>query len=214
MRDNIPRPPARVVEIGCGPLGGFVPELRAHGYDAVGVDPEAPEEPGYERTEFERYDGVDEVDAVVACTSLHHVADLDGVLVKARAMLAPRGVVVVVEWARERFDEATVRWCFDRLQPSDTGSDHEHGWLRERQAEWLASGEPWDAYLDHWARQEGMHTGQEILRQLDARFVGRRLENGPYFFPDLHEVTEADEQAAIDAGLVRATRIQYVGTVR
>ena len=213
VRDNLPEPPARVLEIGCGPLGGFVPELRAAGYDAIGVDPEAPEEPGYARVEFERYDGVGQVAAIVACTSLHHVADLDEVLGRARAMLAPSGVVVVVEWARKRFDEATARWGFDRLRPSDGGSDHEHGWLRELQAEWLASGEPWDVHLDHWAEQERLHTGEEILRSLDATFAGRLLEYGPYLFPDLHDVTEADEQAAIDAGHVRATRIQYVGRV-
>jgi len=38
-----------VVDIGCGPLGGFVPMLRAKGYDAVGIDPRAPEEPHYRR---------------------------------------------------------------------------------------------------------------------------------------------------------------------
>jgi 2-polyprenyl-3-methyl-5-hydroxy-6-metoxy-1,4-benzoquinol methylase len=40
---GLPAPPARVLEIGCGPLGGFVPMLRASGYDATGVDPRAPE---------------------------------------------------------------------------------------------------------------------------------------------------------------------------
>jgi len=29
-----------MVEVGCGPLGGFVPMLRADGYDAVGIDPQ------------------------------------------------------------------------------------------------------------------------------------------------------------------------------
>jgi SAM-dependent methyltransferase len=214
VRDGLPEPAARVLEIGCGPRGGFVPELRAGGYDAIGVDPDAPAGSCYERVEFERYDGVGEVDAIVACTSLHHVADLDEVLDKVRAMLAPSGVVVVVEWARERFDEATARWCFDRLTPQDGTSDHEHGWLRECRAEWRASGERWDSYLDQWASRERLHTGEEILRALDTAFAGRRLEYGPYFFPDLHDVSEADEQSAIDAGLVRANRIRYVGSVR
>jgi hypothetical protein len=42
VRGRLPAPPARVVEIGCGPLGGFVPMLRANGYDAVGIDPRHP----------------------------------------------------------------------------------------------------------------------------------------------------------------------------
>ena len=42
VRVSLPEPPGRVIEIGCGDLGGFVPDLRRAGYDAVGVDPEAP----------------------------------------------------------------------------------------------------------------------------------------------------------------------------
>jgi hypothetical protein len=55
------------------------------------------------------------VECVMACTSLHHVADLDDVLDRVGAVLVPGGAVVVVEWAWERFDEATARWCFARL---------------------------------------------------------------------------------------------------
>src|SRR5712691_5747822 len=68
----LPAPPATVVEIGCGPPGGFVPMLRAAGYDASGVDPEAPDGPEYHRTEFERYQVPGPAAAVVACASLHH----------------------------------------------------------------------------------------------------------------------------------------------
>jgi hypothetical protein len=37
------------------------------------------------------------------------------------------------------------------------------------------------------------------------------LGYGPYFFADLAATSEADEQAAIDADLIRANRIQYAG---
>jgi len=73
VRAWLPPPPAAVVEIGCGPLGGFVPMLHAAGYAAAGVDPEAPEGPWYRRIEFERYELPEPAQAVVACTSLHHV---------------------------------------------------------------------------------------------------------------------------------------------
>ena len=53
VRSQLPPPPATVLEIGCGPLGGFIPSLRREGYDAAGVDPEAPEEGPYHRVEFE-----------------------------------------------------------------------------------------------------------------------------------------------------------------
>jgi hypothetical protein len=37
---------------------------------------------------------------------------------------------------------------------------------------------------------------------------------GPYFFGDLADMTEADEQAAIDARQIQATGIRYVGRRR
>jgi SAM-dependent methyltransferase len=207
VRSWIPAAPARVVEIGCGPLGGFVPMLESAGYQVTGVDPEAPAGPSYRKVEFERSELSGPVDAVVACTSLHHVADLGVVLDLVNTVLVPGGVVVMVEWARERFDEATARWCFARLP----GSEQDHNWLDHRYAEWQQSGQPWDAYLRSWADAEGMHAGQDILDELDARFDSQPVIYGPFLFSDLADTTEADEQAAIDAGLIQATRIQYVG---
>ena len=55
VRGQLPQAPATVLEVGCGSLGGFVPALLDDGYQAVGVDPEAPEGPDYRRIEFERY---------------------------------------------------------------------------------------------------------------------------------------------------------------
>jgi hypothetical protein len=71
-----------------------------------------------------------------------------------------------VEWARDRFDEATARWCFDRLpEPGD-----DPGWLHGQRAEWRESGLAWDDWLRSWAQAEKLHTGQGILNGLDARF--------------------------------------------
>lgn len=106
-----------------------------------------------------------------------------------------------------RHDGATAPWCFDRL------ADNEPGWPHRRCDEWLTSGESWDAYLDHWAHTEGMHTGQDVLRSLAARFDTRLLAEGPYF-PDLNGVSGADEQSAIDSGRVQANAIRCVGRVR
>ena len=207
VRDWLPAPPAAVAEIGCGPLGGFVPMLRSAGYDASGIDPEAPEGPWYHRVEFERNQLPGPVAAVVACASLHHVADVGEVLGRAAAALRGGGTMVVIEWARERFDDATARWCFDRLP----GPSAEHAWLRHRHDEWQASGQPWESYCRAWAAEEGLHAGEDIVAELDARFDQRFLGTGPYFFPDLAGVSEADEQAAIDAGEIQPNRIAYVG---
>jgi len=69
IRTRLPAAPARVVEVGCGSLGGFVPMLRADGYDAVGIDPQAPDDADYQPIEFERAELPHQVDAVIASTS-------------------------------------------------------------------------------------------------------------------------------------------------
>ena len=209
VRDRLPAPPAQVVEIGCGPLGGFVPMLRSSGYEAVGVDPEAPDEEGYRRVEFEQGETFKDVDAVVASASLHHVADPAEVVERVASTLARRGTLVVVEWAWERFDEPTAEWCFQRL-----GSDEGTGWLRRRHDDWAASGQPWSVYLRDWAQKEHLHAAETLLRLLDERFHREHLAYGPYFFPDLAGTSEEDERAAIDAGQVEATRVDYVGRLR
>ena len=212
VRDHLPVAPAQVLELGCGPLGGFVPALRADRYTTVGVDPQAPEEAGYHRIAFEDYRPPAPVDAIVACASLHHVADLDQVLDQIHDTLTPGGVLVVVEWARERFDEPTARWCFDHLGP--TTDDAEGGWLHRHRDRWTASGLPWADYLRSWADGEGLHTGDQILTGLDVRFGRLLCTVGPYFFADLADTSEATEQAAIDARIIRAGGIRYVGQPR
>jgi SAM-dependent methyltransferase len=209
VRDRLPAPPARIVEIGCGPLGGFVPMLRSNGYQALGVDPDAPDGEDYRRVEFERVELAHDVDAFVASTSLHHVADQAAVIERIASTLVGARTLVVVEWDWEEFDEATADWCFERLGP-----DKEAGWLHRRRDEWMASGQSWSAYLEAWAEDERLHGVNTLLRLLDERFERVHLARGPYFFPDLARATEEDERSAIGAGKIRATRIDYVGILR
>jgi SAM-dependent methyltransferase len=212
VRGRLPAAPATVVEIGCGPLGGFVPALRRAGYDAVGVDPDAPEDGGYHRIEFELYEPPEPVAAVVACTSLHHVIDIDLVLDRVATALMPAGILVVVEWAWERFDEATAQWCFAHLPPVAPGA--EPGWLHRHRDEWIASGRSWQEYCRSWAAEEGLHASQDILRKMAGRFDPWWCTQGPYFFCDLAGITENAEQVAIDAGQIQATGIRYAGRLR
>jgi SAM-dependent methyltransferase len=206
VRSHLPDAPGRALELGCGHLGGHVPSLRARGYDAIGIDPEAPEGPHYQRTTFESAELPEQVEAVVASTSLHHVADAAEVIDRIAATLRRGGTLVVVEWAWERFDPQTAEWCFERLQ-----ANAEEGWLHRRRDEWVTSQDDWQTYVHGWAEQEHLHRGDTLLRLLDQRFARRLLEEGPYFFPDLADTTEAEEQAAIDSGEIRAGRIDYVG---
>jgi SAM-dependent methyltransferase len=195
------------VEIGCGPLGGLVPNLRADGYEAIGIDPVAPEGASYRSVEFEDSDLPPALEGVIACTSLHHVAQPDEVLEKVAAALAPAGVVIAVEWDWEGFDEATARWCFERL-----GSQRE-SWLDHRRDEWRASGQKWEHYLRRWAAEHGLHSARRLVRDLDLRFERVHCGRGPYFFTELNDISEADELDAINAGQIQAVRIDYVGRV-
>ena len=207
VRSRLPAPPAAVLELGCGSLGGFVPWLDGDGYQALGIDPSAPEGPAYRRTEFERSELPGRVDAVVASVSLHHVADTREVLDRIAGALKPGGTVVVIEWDWESFDEPSARWAFERL---DWGAEPK-GWLHRGHEHWRASGLPWDTYLREWAGGHGLHSAQSLVAGLDERFERVSCERGAYLFPELGQTSEADELQAIEAGLVRALRIDYVG---
>lgn len=208
VRAALPPAPATVIEIGCGPLGGFVPDLLHAGYEAIGIDPKAPDGPGYRSSDFEQYEPAAPVDAIVASRSLHHVADLDDVLHRTGGALRPGGVLVVIEGAWERNDAATARWCFARL---DDSPGAEPGWLHRRREEWERSGLTWEDSVEAWATGHHLHRGDRILSALDARFERRSCSDGPYFFADLPGTSERDEQSAIETGEIRANGIRYVG---
>ena len=206
VRAWLPPAPARVVDLGCGSAGGFVPRLRREGYEAIGIDPEAPAAAHYERVEFERAELPGELGAIVASTSLHHVGDPARVIDRIASSLADDGRLIVVEWDWERFDRRTADWCFARL-----GSD---GWLQRLRDDWAAADMPWAGFLRAWAEDDGIHRGDQLVKLLDERFEQLFFERGPYVFPDLAATSEADERAAIDAGEINATRIDWVGTRR
>jgi SAM-dependent methyltransferase len=208
VRARLPEPPARVLDLGCGPLGGFVPFLHSGGYQATGVDPNAPDSPDYDRVEFEHLELPLQVDAVIASTSLHHVADPAAVIDRLATTLGDDGTLIVVEWAWETFDEATAHWCFQRLGQDDKN------WLHRLRDEWRSSGQEWKRFLSGWANDDGLHRGEKLLQLLDGKFERRHLAFGPYFFPDLADTTDVEEQAAIGAGLIQATRIDWVGVRR
>jgi SAM-dependent methyltransferase len=212
VRAQLPAAPATVMEIGCGPSGGFVPALREGGYGAIGVDPAAPDGPDYRQVRFEHCETSRPFDVVIACTSLHHVDDLEAVVDRIGSLLAPEGKVVVIEWAWERFDTATASWCFERLTP--TASAAEPGWLHGHRDGWQASGAPWDRYFTRWVTEHGLHAAARIIGALDHRFDRRSLSEAPYVFSSLDDTSAADEQAAIDAGTIEATGVHYVATRR
>jgi SAM-dependent methyltransferase len=166
--------------------------------------------------EFEQLKPQVPFDGVVACVSLHHVASLDAASSRIHDLLRPGGTLVVVEWAWEKFDEATALWCFSRLPALDGSHGDEVDeedlvWLQKHRLRWTASGQPWERYLREWAGEHGLHAGHAVISALEKRFSRTSLHHMPYFFSELENTPEAAEQAAIDAGDIQATGIRYVG---
>ena len=78
--EQLPAPPARVLEVGCG-QGELTTTLAVAGYDVLGIDPLAPQGERFRRILLEDLQPEDgPYDAVVASHSLHHIRDLDHAL--------------------------------------------------------------------------------------------------------------------------------------
>ncbi len=205
----LPPPPARLLEIGCGDAGGVVPAALAAGYDAVGVDPNAPAGAAFRQVPFEEYEPPAGIDILVSVQAMHHLADLDAAVDRIDRMLTPDAVIVIVEWAWERIDDATARWLFARV-PAESNS----GWARSRRDDWQASRLPWPEYRDRWAHEHGLHSWDEVESALGRRFITVLREDVPSLFGDVAEISEATERSAIDVGEIAATGVHWVGRRR
>lgn len=104
---QLPLPPARVLEVGCGE-GKLARALVVAGYEVVAVDPEAPEGPIFRRTTIEAFEDPGPFDAVVASRSLHHVHELGAMLDKLLRLL--RGPLILNEFAWDRREPMTPEW--------------------------------------------------------------------------------------------------------
>jgi hypothetical protein len=193
--DQLPPAPRRVLEIGCGREGGLVELLTAAGYDVLGVDPEAPDGPGFLRARFQDVDGA--YDAVVAERVLHHVNPLDEGVAKL-ASLAP--LLVVDEFARERVDPTARDWY--------------EGQRRMLVAAGMSPPGPPD--LGAWAaRHPDLHEPETLLPALHARYDERTLEWGPYLHRWLGgPSSEALESTLVSAGAIPAIGYRWVGVRR
>jgi SAM-dependent methyltransferase len=205
----LPPTPARLLEIGCGPAGGVVPVALAAGYQAIGVDPQAPEGPEYRRVPFEEYDSPLAFDAVVSVQALHHLANLDVACERIDGMLAPNAVLVVVEWAWERIDESTARWLFSQ---APTGANP--GWADAVRGDRHGSGLSWSESRDRWAGEHGLHAWRAVESVLTTRFDTLVRTDAPSLFGDVVEITEEVERAAIAANEIAATGVNWVGRRR
>ena len=189
---QLPPPPQRVLEVGCGREGGLVELLAGAGYDVLGVDPHAPEGERFVRSEFQELKG--EWDAIVAGRVLHHVNPLDEGL-DTLASFAP--LLIVDEFASDRIDRAAQDWY-----------EGQHRMLR---ATGIEPNGPSD--LDEWReRHPGLHPHVVLLAALRARYAERELEWLPYLSRWLGgPSSESLEQTLIDAELIPAIGYRWAG---
>jgi ubiquinone/menaquinone biosynthesis C-methylase UbiE len=113
----LPTPPARLIDVGCGD-GEFTLKSRAAGFECLGVDPLAPNGPGFIRSTLEDFLPDSRFDAAVAIRSLHHLHDLDAAVDRLAQALEPGGRLVMSEFSIEAVDEAARSWLAERALPA------------------------------------------------------------------------------------------------
>jgi SAM-dependent methyltransferase len=185
-RLELPDPPARVLEVGCG-AGRLALALASDGYDVLAVDPKAPEGEIFRQTRIEEVGDEGPFDGAVASLSLHHVHDLEVVMAKVHSLLRPEAPFVVREFGWDLVDEPTARWDYARRG--------REGGL----AEWRAE-------------HDDLHPFEALRTALAARFRERSFEPGPYLSEyEGSEEDAAEERRLIEAGEIRPVGFVYVG---
>jgi SAM-dependent methyltransferase len=192
--DQLPPPPRRVLEVGCGDAGGLVEELAARGYSSLGVDPRAPMGARFVQAEFQELDESG-WDAVIAGRVLHHVNPL-GAGLDRLASFAP--LLIVDEFACDKIDAAAQDWY-----------EGQHRLLRASGADPIGP-----ASLDEWrGRHSGLHPHDVVLRELRARYDELVLEWVPYLSRWLGGPSSAAlEQTLVDAEAIPAIGYRWAGT--
>jgi Methyltransferase domain len=197
LLDNLPPPPARVLEIGCGPSGGVTLSLVEAGYDAVAIDERAPTGERFRQIPLEELEEPAAFDAIVAERVFHHVHPLGDALDKV-ARMAP--LFVLDEFAWERIDEPTREW-YEGQHRALTAAGREP---------------PGPTDLGEWrTKWDDLHPSDRLREELAARFEQRLYEDRPYLYRWLDgPATEPLEEALIDAGAIRPIGFRWIGEAR
>lgn len=199
---QLPAPPARILEIGCGD-GRLARALARAGYRITAIDPRAPRGRIFRRLTMAQFAEGDSFDAVIAVTSLHHIGDLRGTVDKVRRLLRPHGTFLLEEFAVDRFvDQATARWYYHQRQAGAAVA-------RRRVAVPLTYG----AWRRRWiAEHRDLHGSAEMRSELKRGFRQRLFSWTPYLYSyDLDQSLRIVEEMLIKSGAIKATGFRWVG---
>jgi SAM-dependent methyltransferase len=179
----LPTSPARVLDVGCG-AGESTRALAESGYEALGVDPIAPEEASFRRCPLEEFETSEPFDAAIAIRSLHHLDDMRLAIAKLRGALADGAPLVVFEFDVEAVDAPARAWVAERGLSQPIGEEHVHEVIALR------------------VLREGLEERFRLVAEEPAPYLAREAGR-----PDLEE----DELAAIAAGHLRpaGARLAY-----
>jgi Methyltransferase domain len=197
VQNQLPPPPVRVLEVGCGQEGGVAAALAAAGYEVLAIDPDAPDGELYRQVTLEELDDPGPFDAVVAGRVLHHVHPLGPALDKL-ARLAP--LLVLDEFAWNHMDPPTVEWYEAQRRLLAAAGQAPKG--PPDLAEWRA-------------KHPDLHPYETLRAEVDARYEERHFEWRPYLYRWLGgPASEGLEAALVDAGAIRPIGFRYAGMRR
>ena len=170
LREQLPPPPARVLEVGCG-QGELTTALAVEGYDVLGIDPVAPEGERFRRIRLEDLDPEEGLfDAVCASHSLHHIRDLDHALDRIASLLGPGGLLVLDEHGWDLADEATLDWLWNQRRALASAG---HG----------ETPPSLEAFREEWqAEHLGLHGFEAMRDELSRRFEERVFARTPFLY--------------------------------
>ena len=177
----LPPAPATVLEVGCG-RGDLALRLVERGYRVTPLDPslQAVAEAAAAGLEVVQADFLAHqggpYDVVLFTRSLHHISPLERAVDQAARLVAPGGLVVGDEFARERVDRETAAWYFDTWDVLI-----ELGLLPEEHS---GPGDPlgrWEARFRHHDAPPA--TGEDVLAALRGRLELVSVEDRvPYHY--------------------------------
>lgn len=208
---HLPKPGSRVLEVGSG-LGHMTLELARRGHHVTGLElspasvevarrtaaahpmPEGSGSLEYVNADFMSWEPGEAFDAVCFFLSLHHFTPPDAILARAAEVLAPGGVITVIEPARDWFSEtnattvALVRlllsaggmWHADLDLPADEAGLAEY--VREVGTEYREAKDRGEAAQ---SPQDNSAFGTEMMAALRGRFDEIAYRPGFAFTPRL-----------------------------